>query len=138
MTILHVNEGTTVRRLDECSQEEVYQSRVAIASDDCHFVRFCKGEQGRSTKSTYSPSWGDEDSSVATISTASFSDSDESLLEDDQQDQPRRTVSFAEDLVTDTWTRAKTTREEVADLFYSQEETLRYVLSSTDSTWFLV
>lgn len=65
-------------------------------------------------------STSDDDDSILTISTASLSDSDDS----DDSVLERR-VSFAEDLVTDEWTRPYTPREEVSSLFYSNEDTQR-------------
>ena len=44
----------------------------------------------------------------------------------DSADQQRR-VSFSNDLVTQVWTRPFTPRAEVSNLFYSTEETSRYV-----------
>lgn len=61
-----------------------------------------------------------DDDSVVTLSTASFSDSDDSVC---------LRVSFVEELVTDVWTRPYTTPEDLADLYYSTEETNRYVSS---------
>lgn len=53
-----------------------------------------------------------------------------------------RRVSFAETLVSDEWTRPRTPRDQVLSLFYSTEETQRYVSSlfflrrsSTESRW---
>jgi hypothetical protein len=51
-----------------------------------------------------------------TVSTTSLSDTDS---------EAERSVSFAEELVTDEWTRPYTPREEVTKLFYSTEETQR-------------
>ena len=45
---------------------------------------------------------------------------------DDSSEQQRR-VSFADDLVTQVWTRPFTPRGEVSNLFYSTEDTSRYV-----------
>lgn len=58
----------------------------------------------------------DDDDSIFTLSTASLSDSDYEI---------ERRVSFAEDLVTEEWTRPYTPKEEVSNLFYSTEETHR-------------
>lgn len=58
----------------------------------------------------------DDEDSIFTLSTASISDSDSEL---------DRRVSFSEDLVTEVWTRPFTPKEEVANLFYSTEETQR-------------
>jgi hypothetical protein len=58
----------------------------------------------------------DDDDSIFTVSTASLSDSD-SVIE--------RRVSFADDLVTEEWTRPFTPKDEISTLFYSSEETSR-------------
>jgi hypothetical protein len=65
-------------------------------------------------RSTYD----DEDSvdSGFTLSTACLSDSDSEV---------ERSVSFADDLVTEEWTRPYTPKEDVHKLFYSTEETQR-------------
>lgn len=63
----------------------------------------------------------DEESSIFTLSTASLSDTDSELGDD----EPCRRVSFADSLVTDEWTRPFTPREEVSKLYYSTEETQR-------------
>lgn len=61
----------------------------------------------------------DDESSVFTLSTASISDADSSELIE-------RRVSFAEELVTEEWTREYTPKEEISNLFYSTEETQRF------------
>lgn len=58
----------------------------------------------------------DDDDSIFTISTASLSDTDSEI---------QRRVSFAEDLVSEEWTRPFTPKDEVSSLFYSTEETQR-------------
>ena len=58
-----------------------------------------------------------DDQSLCTLSTDSFSDDSTASVE--------RRVTFATPLVTDEWTRPWTPREDVADLFYSSEETQR-------------
>jgi uncharacterized UBP type Zn finger protein len=58
----------------------------------------------------------DDEDSVFTLSTASLSDSDSEV---------ERSVSFADDVVTEEWTRPYTPKEEVSKLFYSTEETQR-------------
>lgn len=58
----------------------------------------------------------DDEDSVLTFSTASLSDSDSEV---------ERSVSFADDVVTEEWTRPYTPKEEVSKLFYSTEETQR-------------
>lgn len=70
----------------------------------------------------------DDDDSVFTASTASFSDSDSEC------GSIERRVSFADDLVTDEWVRPFTPKEELPQLFYTNEETQRYVEYSTFST----
>jgi len=57
----------------------------------------------------------DDEDSIFTLSTASLSD--ESEME--------RRVSFADDIVSEEWTRPYTPKEEVSNLFYSTEETQR-------------
>lgn len=59
----------------------------------------------------------DEDQSICTLSTDSLSSQSSQSVE--------RRVSFASSLVTDEWTRPWTPKEEVSNLFYSTEETLR-------------
>jgi hypothetical protein len=61
-----------------------------------------------------------DDDSVLTLSTASLSDTDDSVC---------FRVSFAEELVTEVWTRPYTAPEDVSDLYYSTEETNRYVIA---------
>jgi hypothetical protein len=56
-----------------------------------------------------------------TLSTSSLSTEDST---DDSCEIERR-VSFAEDLVSDEWTRPYTPKEEISALFYSTEETSR-------------
>ena len=51
-----------------------------------------------------------------------------SLSSDSYDSQENRRVSFSVDLVTDVWTRPFTPRAEASDLFYSTEETSRYVM----------
>jgi len=60
----------------------------------------------------------DDDDSVDTLSTASLSDTDSEC---------DRGVSFADNLVTDVWTRPYTPKEDISSLFYSTEDTARYV-----------
>lgn len=59
----------------------------------------------------------DDDDSLCTLSTDSLSS--------DSSHSVERRVSFATDLVSDEWTRPWTPKEEVSNLFYSTEETLR-------------
>jgi len=58
----------------------------------------------------------DDDDDCATASTAGLS-SDDSIAE--------REVSFAEPLVTDVWTREYTSKDEIADLYYSSDDCSR-------------
>jgi hypothetical protein len=58
-----------------------------------------------------------DDQSLCTLSTDSISSDSTQSIE--------RGVSFATTLVTDEWTRPWTLREDVPNLFYSTEETLR-------------
>ena len=62
----------------------------------------------------------DDDDSVDTMSTATFSY--------DSSFSPR--VSFSTTLVTDVWERPPTPEEQVNELFYTKEETERYVVPS--------
>ena len=62
-----------------------------------------------------------DDDSVLTLSTASLSD-----IESDSSVSMLR-VSFAEELVSVEWTRPYTAPEDLGDLYYSTEETNRYV-----------
>jgi hypothetical protein len=68
--------------------------------------------------SSHSQTTTDDDQTVDTISTASS---------DSFSDCGCSRVSFAEELVTDVWTRPATEDDELTDLFYSKEETDRYV-----------
>ena len=96
-------------------------SSYLVVEDDFVVVDFqplCSSlPVGKLRSSTSSVGVIDDD----TASTGSMSS--DSLYEDQQ-----RRVSFADDLVTDVWTRPFTPREQVSDLFYSTEETTRYVL----------
>lgn len=93
------------------------------------------------TKEFYSDfipgSTGDDDlASLCTLSTSSTSSSSEASSE--------RRVTFADELVTDVWTRERTLPEDISKLFYSAIETqtvctffwegYRYVGISTVST----
>jgi hypothetical protein len=75
----------------------------------------CSRGGGSRRRSSHSQT--DDDQTVDTISTASS---------DSFSDCGSR-VSFAEELVTDVWTRPATEDDELTDLFYSKEETDRYV-----------
>eukprot|EP00980_Cylindrotheca_fusiformis_P031150 scaffold25895_cov108-Cylindrotheca_fusiformis.AAC.3 len=59
-----------------------------------------------------------DDESTCTLSTSSLSTESTQSIE--------RRVTFSETLVSDEWTRPFTPREEVSNLFYSTEETLRF------------
>jgi hypothetical protein len=59
----------------------------------------------------------DDEDSVFTLSTASLSDTDSEF---------DRRVSFADDMVTEVWTRPYTPKEDVSKLYYSTEETQRF------------
>lgn len=65
----------------------------------------------------------DEDASIFTLSTASLSDDSSAAS---SSGEIERRVSFAEDLVTDEWTRPFTPKDLIPTLFYSMEETSRY------------
>jgi uncharacterized UBP type Zn finger protein len=88
------------------SQEEEY---VLVDFSNTFKSNDCSVEKLR--HSTY-----DDEDSVFTLSTASLSDSDSEV---------ERSVSFADDVVTEEWTRPYTPKEEVSKLFYSTEETQR-------------
>lgn len=60
----------------------------------------------------------DDEDSVYTTSTTTCSDSDTSDID--------RRVCFADDLVTDVWTRPYTEKERIAELYYSNDETHRF------------
>jgi hypothetical protein len=60
-----------------------------------------------------------DDESTCSLSTGSSSSESTQSID--------RRVSFAETLVSDEWTRPFTPRHEVSNLFYSTDETLRYV-----------
>lgn len=75
--------------------------------DDCYVKNL--------PESTY-----DDDRSFCTLSTDSSSTDSSDCLE--------RRVTFATPLVTDEWVRPWTPREEISNLFYSTEETQRWVL----------
>ena len=61
----------------------------------------------------------DDTASTGSLSSDSYDSADDST--------EQRRVSFSEDMVTDVWTRPFTPRAEVSNLFYSTEETSRYV-----------
>ena len=61
-----------------------------------------------------------DDDSVFTASTASLSSDDT-----DDEDDFTRAVYFAEPLVTEEWTREYTPKQNIADLYYSAEDTTR-------------
>ena len=61
-----------------------------------------------------------DDQSTCSLSTDSLSSGSCHSLE--------RRVTFAETLVSDEWTRPRTPRDQVSSLFYSTEETSRYVV----------
>lgn len=65
----------------------------------------------------------DEDASIFTLSTASLSDDSSAAS---SSGEIERRVSFAEDLVTDEWTRPFTPKDLIPTLFYSMEETSRF------------
>lgn len=60
----------------------------------------------------------DDEDSIYTSSTASFSDTDS---EDDVSFERR--VTFREELVSDVWTRPYTAKEDLSTLYYTTEET---------------
>lgn len=60
-----------------------------------------------------------DDQSTCSLSTGSLSSGSCHYLE--------RRVCFAETLVSDEWTRPRTPRDQISSLFYSTEETQRYV-----------
>jgi hypothetical protein len=107
----------------DSSTSHVPPFETGMVEDDFLLVNFpqmCSGV-GKLRSSTL-----DDD----TASTGSFSS--------DSTDSGLRRVSFANNLVTDSWTRPYTPRSEVSSLFYSTEETTRYVALSTFSTRILV
>lgn len=68
------------------------------------------------TRTTTAPE--DDTASVTTSSTFSSSDDDSSAY-------TARRVCFADQLVTDVWTRPRTPREDLSALYYSSDETQR-------------
>jgi hypothetical protein len=116
---------------DECisrqspKQQQLRVTTALSASDNCLSPLVDK----LSLCSTNSTSFtDDEDDSVYTTSssTGSFSSDVDSF---------DRKVSFADDIVTDVWERPFTDKEEIASLYYSNDETQRYVHLSTSSTY---
>lgn len=85
----------------------VVDYRKVLPSDDYHVEKIRQATS-------------DDEDSVLTYSTASLSDSDS-----DSDSECERRVSFAPEVVTEVWTRPYTRKEEIADLFYSNEETQR-------------
>jgi hypothetical protein len=61
----------------------------------------------------------DDEDSVYTLSTASFSDTDS------EDAGLEKRVSFADELVTDEWIRPYTAKEDLPLLFYTTDETQR-------------
>lgn len=82
-----------------CQDSEAYQSAVV----DNHALQS-------------SVSIDDEDSVYTTTTTSSFSESDTDL---------DRRVTFADDLVSDVWTRPYSNKEDIERLYYSNEDTQR-------------
>jgi hypothetical protein len=117
MTI-KVEQETLLRVLES---QKSYSSLSSSSSDDYIMVDYRNGlptddyhvEKIRQATS-------DDEDSVLTYSTASLSDSDS-----DSDSECERRVSFAPEVVTEVWTRPYTLKEEIADLFYSNEETQR-------------
>jgi hypothetical protein len=107
----------------DSSTSHVPPFETGIVEDDFLLVNFPQmcSSVGKLRSSTL-----DDD----TASTGSFS----SDSTDSSTDSGLRRVSFANDLVTDAWTRPYTPRSEVSSLFYSTEETTRYVALGTFST----
>lgn len=99
----------------DSSTSHVPPFETGIVEDDFLLVNFPQmcSSVGKLRSSTL-----DDD----TASTGSFS----SDSTDSSTDAGLRRVSFANDLVTDAWTRPYTPRSEVSSLFYSTEETTRF------------
>jgi hypothetical protein len=70
----------------------------------------------------------DDEDTATTVSNSSKDTDDDSVLST-QSSFPTSRVSFCEDLVTMEWTRPYTKPEDIPRLYYSTEETNRYVRS---------
>ncbi|EEC49359.1 predicted protein [Phaeodactylum tricornutum CCAP 1055/1] len=119
MTI-KVEQDTLLQVLQNHHQHQSFEP--VGPQEDYLVIDFCKpiGSDDFCVEKLRSPT-DDEDDSVYTISTASLSDTFS-----DVDSTCERRVSFAENLVTDVWTRPFTPKEEISDLYYSTMETQRF------------
>lgn len=67
----------------------------------------------------------DDDSDCTVSTTRSYSSEEDEDEYDEDRVPRRRAVSFSKILVSQIWTRPKTSMEDVAKLFYTAEETQR-------------
>jgi len=93
-------------------------NRPISNDDEFYLVDVCKTSQSEECPVEGLPDSSYDDDSVITASTSSLSSNS-----DDEDD---KRVSFSPTLVTHEWTREYTPREEIADLYYSTEEALRF------------
>ncbi len=117
MTI-KVEQETLLRALERQPSRSAFD-KPASSQDGFIIVDFRKPLHSREdalVERAAERSMCDDEDSVFTLSTASLSDTDSEL---------ERRVSFADDLVTEEWTRPATPKEEIPRLFYTTEETQR-------------
>lgn len=125
MTI-KVEREALLRVITRARTNASYDEPISIADEEDYLLVDFQKPALRSVAATAGPlveslpySLYDDESSVYTLSTTSLSEADSSELIE-------RRVSFAEDLVTEEWTREYTPKEEISNLFYSTEETQRF------------
>lgn len=99
-----------------------------IGNSDDYLIRKSKPQQSDDdllSKSPFCDDLDEECASISTFSTASMSSDDYSI---------DRRVSFADDIVTEVFTRPYTEESEISNLYYSTEETQRWVLFIAKAT----
>jgi hypothetical protein len=76
----------------------------------------------------------DEEDTATTVSNSSKDTDDDSVLST-QSSFPTSRVTFSKDLVTVEWTRPYTSPEDIPHLYYSTEETNRYVTVGPEASF---
>ena len=105
----------TSSSLRQGSSGTTFESSITSVEDDFVVVDFQPLCSSLAVGKLRSSTIDDDTASTGSLSSDSYDSSDQ------------RRVSFADDLVTQVWTRPFTPRSEVSNLFYSTEETTRYV-----------
>lgn len=118
MTI-QVQQEVLVTLQQSGSSHHAWPLSSSLVDDNLHFFR--KKSSLQEEDDDCHSSVEKDDDSVLTLSTASLSD--------DSDDAPLRVVTFAAELVTAEWTRPYSAAADLADLYYSTEETHRYVVT---------